>query len=186
MNSFYEAPWETNLLVTTVLASATCLGLGAFLIWYGRYLKRLALRQGPEGRGNKRLGGLFLQAVGVAEIALVIPFGLLTVRGYTVTAEAIQVHRLAWKTDLPLAPLQSIEAEPNAMRESARTLGNGGFFAYSGHWRNQLLGDYRALVTDRERTVVLKYEAETVVVSPVDPDRFVSHVERRMKKKGPE
>jgi hypothetical protein len=58
------------------------------------------------------------------------------------------------------------------MRWSIRTFGNGGFFSFSGFYRNKLLGAYRAFVTDRHQTVVLRYGGRTVVVSPSSPEEF--------------
>ena len=110
--------------------------------------------------------------VGWLLLALVVACALFIVRGYTVTPDAILVHRLLWTTRLPLAGLQSAQFEPNAMRWSIRTFGNGGFFSFSGFYRNKLLGAYRAFVTDRNRTVVLRYSGRTVVVSPSSPEEF--------------
>lgn len=124
MSTFYAAPWDTGLLTTTILTTALCAAIGIFLILYGRRIKRIS---SPSGS--------ICQSLGILEIGIVIAFALFTVRGYTVTPEKIQVHRLLWKTDLPFGGLQSVEAEPNAMRGSKRTAGNGGFFAYSGQWK---------------------------------------------------
>ncbi len=99
-----------------------------------------------------------------------------TVRGYTILPDAIFVHRLNWDKRLPLAGLQSVRVEPNAMRWNLRTFGNGGFFSFTGYFRNKLLGSYRAFITDRKRTVVLKFTEGTIVVSPDAPEDFVRAV----------
>lgn len=114
----------------------------------------------------------------IALIPLVIVFGgaLFTIRGYTVTADAILIHRLFWMTRLPLAGLQSAQFDPNAMRCSIRLLGNGGLFSFAGFFRNKPLGIYRAFVTDPRQAVVLRFPARTVVVSPSDPERFVHQI----------
>jgi hypothetical protein len=57
---------------------------------------------------------------------------LFVVRGYTITPDAILVHRLFWSTRLPRVGLQSATAEPKVMRKSIRTCGNGGFFHSPG------------------------------------------------------
>jgi len=62
--------------------------------------------------------------------------------------------------------------EPNAMRGSIRTFGNGGFFSFSGLYRNTLLGPYRPFVTDFRHTVILRYHDRTIVVSPPEPEEF--------------
>jgi hypothetical protein len=79
-------------------------------------------------------------------------------------------------TRLPRVGLESAQFEPNAMQWSIRTLGNGGFFSFSGFYRNKRLGGYRAFVTDRHQTVVLRYSGRTVVVSPAAPEQFVQEL----------
>jgi DNA-binding transcriptional regulator of glucitol operon len=109
-------------------------------------------------------------------LAIIVGSALFTIRGYTVTSDAVLVHRLFWATLLPLAGLQSAQFEPGAMRWSIRTFGNGGLFSFSGFFRNKALGAYRAFVTDPQRTVVLRYSTRTVVVSPEKPEEFAENV----------
>jgi hypothetical protein len=110
--------------------------------------------------------------MGLALLALVVGCALFTVRGYTITPEAILIHRLLWATLLPRTGLQSATFEPRAMRWSIRC-GNGGFFSNTGLYWSKPLGVYRAFVTDGRRTVVLRYTGCTVVVSPSSPEEFV-------------
>ncbi len=105
--------------------------------------------------------------------ALVFGSALFTIRGYTITADAILVHRLFWSTRLPRAGLKSATFEPGIMCKSIRTCGNGGFFSFTGFYWNKTLKSYRAFVTDHRRTVVLRYERRTVVVSPGEPEEFI-------------
>jgi len=103
---------------------------------------------------------------------MVVGCALFAVRGYTVTPGALLVHRLIWTTRLPLAGLQSAQFQPNAMRWSIRTFGNGGFFSITGFYWNKLLGAYRAFATNGRQTVVLRFSRRTVVVSPSSPEEF--------------
>ncbi|MDB6031130.1 MAG: hypothetical protein JWM16_1468 [Verrucomicrobiales bacterium] len=148
----YQAPWDTLLIVLSSLLTALCLGI-AFVAW---------------NHGGKPFW------VGPLMLAFVLGCALFAIRGYTITPDAILVHRLFWKTRLPLLGLNSAKFEPNAMRWSIRTFGNGGFFSYSGFYRNKALGGYRALVTDRHLTVVLRFSRRTVVVSPASPEQFAA------------
>jgi hypothetical protein len=147
---YYKAHWDTALIIVSSLSTATCLGV-AFVAF--------------------RHGGAFFW-LGAALLALVAACALFAIRGYTLTADDILVHRLLWATRLPVEGLLSAQFEPDAMRRSIRTLGNGGFFSFSGFYRNKLLGAYRAFVTDRHQTVVLRYGGRTVVVSPASPEEF--------------
>ena len=104
---------------------------------------------------------------------LVLGTALFTIRGYTVTPEAILVHRLLWSTRLPRAGLVSAVSEPKVMNRSLRICGNGGMFSFTGWFWSKSLGRYRAYVTDLNRTVVLRWEKRTAVVSPDDPEGFV-------------
>jgi len=62
------------------------------------------------------------------------------------------------------------------MRGSIRLFGNGGLFSFSGFFRNQALGIYRAYVTDPALTVVLVFAERTLVISPVQPEAFVKRL----------
>lgn len=150
----YTAPWGTSLVVMSWLATLLCVGVAG----------GLALSGGGAGSGT------------LAPVALLVVGALFTVRGYTVTPEAVLVRRLFWTTRLPLAELRSARYEPDAMRGSIRTFGNGGLFSYTGYFRNGGLGSYRAFVTDRHQTVVLRFTSRTVVVSPSTPEEFVRDI----------
>lgn len=62
------------------------------------------------------------------------------------------------------------------MRASLRTFGNGGGFSFTGRYWNKRLGSYRAFVTNPARSVVLRWQDRTVVVSPASPEEFVREV----------
>lgn len=146
----YKAHWGTSLVVMSSLFTISCLCIAFAAFKHG------------------------VTSFWVWLLLLVIVGGhaLFTVRGYTVTPDVILVHRLLWATRLPRVGLQSAQFEPDAMRWSIRTFGIGGFFSFSGFYRNKLLGAYRAFVTDRHQTVVLRYSGRTVVVSPSSPEEF--------------
>lgn len=108
----------------------------------------------------------------------VLPFILLgtlpfIIRSYAIAGDELLIRRLFWTTRLPLAGLKSAEVEPRVMSNSLRTFGNGGAFSFTGWFWKKPLGHYRAFVTDLNRTVVLRFEKRTVVVSPAEPEEFV-------------
>ncbi len=153
----YNAPWGTSLIVASTLVTVICLGVFASSLWASWAIRPLHLF---------RWGAL---------LPLVLLFGMLPfiIRGYTITHDTILVHRLLWDTKLPRAGLESASAEPDAMRRSLRTFGNGGGFSITGWYYNKRLGSYRAYVTDPHRTVVLRYANRRVVLSPATPEDFV-------------
>ena len=156
----YKAPWGTSLVVMSALATLVCIGI-TFAI---------PLIQHPKHGCEVVMWVRWLRW-----LPLVLVFGcaLFTVRGYTITPDAILVHRLLWDTRLPRAGLKSAEFVTGVMNRSIRTCGNGGFFSFTGFYWSKTLRSYRAYVTDLNRTVVLRYERRTAVVSPDSPEDFV-------------
>jgi hypothetical protein len=151
---FYRAPWSVGLKwssgVVTIFILAIAVELG-------------------------RRGGWLLALAPLAFLALVI-FSM--IRGYEITGDVLLVRHLWWSTRLPLTGLISVEAKPEAMRNCARTFGNGGAFSYSGRYRSERLGTFRAYVSDPARAVVLSWSDRRIVVSPESLDEFIRDVER--------
>ncbi len=149
----YEATWSVWLIGISSVLTILCLAIAIAV--------------------SERSSGALSWAAWLP-VALAIGCSLFTVRGYTITPDAVLVHRLLWKTRLERAGLDSARFVPHAMRWSIRTFGKGGFFSFSGLYWNKALGAYRAYVTDPARTVVLHYRSSrTVLLSPVEPQAFV-------------
>lgn len=143
----------------------------------------------PWGRELMVMSGIVLFTVGVPTIIqwsqghvvigsvlfaiLVIPITL-TVRGYEVAPRELRIRRLCWNTRWPLDGLAGARLRPNVMAGSWRIWGNGGMFAFSGHFSNAALGRYRAYVTDHKRTVVIESRNGILVVSPDRPEHFIA------------
>ncbi|HKP04505.1 MAG TPA: PH domain-containing protein [Chthoniobacterales bacterium] len=151
----YKAPWSISLIVLSSIATLVCIGVAVGVLSTGR---------------ERPIWAAMLP------LAIIAGSALFTIRGYTVTGDAVLIHRLFWTTRLPLAGLQSAQFEPDAMARSLRTFGNGGLFSFTGFYWNKMLGAYRAFVTDPHRTVVLRFAARKVVVSPSAPDDFVQQI----------
>jgi hypothetical protein len=156
----YRATWSTLLRIITVAASLLCVGVAIN--------ERQALASGDF----RSLDFWF----GVLPLALLIGTALCTVRGYSITLDAIFVQRLCWKTRLPRQGLESAEYQPGVLRHSFRTFGNGGLFSFTGWYYNRTLGTYRAYATDIHRTVVLRLRGKTIVLTPDEPERFVNEL----------
>ena len=153
----YKAPWGKSLMVVSALVTIL-MGSAPLMPW---------LIPSIHWSSSMLCWPLWLPVFLIPACALFI------VRGYSVTPDAILVHRPLWTTRLPRAGLQTAIFEPKAMRGSLRTCGNGGFYSITGWYWSKSLRSYRAFVTDLNRTVVLRYRNRTVVVSPDDPERFV-------------
>jgi hypothetical protein len=146
----YNAHWGKSLVIISAIVTIICVGVTADLLHKGYRGWKLTIP---------------VAAIGFA--------ALFTIRGYTITPDAILVRRLFWNTRLPLAGLQSVESRPNVMRGSIRTFGIGGAFSISGFYWSKALGTYRAFVTDPKQTVILTFPNRKVVVSPARPEDFV-------------
>lgn len=158
----FSAPWSRSLRILSTLAVIILLSLtlASLLITARLPLPaRIAL-------------------VTVAPVVLLVAL-LSMVRGYILTESRIEVRRLGWSTNLPLAGLATVTGEPDAMRGSLRLFGNGGLFAISGWFWNRKIGRYRAYATDPERAVLLRYRDGTkVVLTPHDVQHFIVRVRR--------
>jgi hypothetical protein len=148
----FEAPWCSRLRTVTVLVGVMLVAMFAIGLMVHQPI---------------------MVVVAVLVMLLPIPWAVL---GFTLTPDAIEVVRPGWTLRLPLKALQSVTAEPTAMRGSIRLMGNGGLYAFTGLYRSDALGRYRAYVTDPARAVVLRYPDRTVVVTPDQPERFVQRV----------
>jgi hypothetical protein len=153
---YFKAPWGWTLILVSAFASVALLAVSV---------------TGFTTLSHRHPAGALL--IMAAPVGILLGCALFTVRGYSLGQGLLLVHRLFWATPLPLAGLQAASYEPNAMRWSLRTFGNGGFFSISGFYRNRRLGSYRAFVTDLKRTVVLRFPSRTIVVSPEVPEQFV-------------
>lgn len=156
MKTHFTAPWGRPLTWVSVLMTLIILGV-TFVVPFDQH------RPGLESM----LAGIVLP------FGLLIGSALFIVRGYTITADTLLIHRLLWDTRVPLALLQSVESNPGLMSKSLRSCGNGGLYSFTGWYWNKQLGHYHAYVTDLKRTVVLRFAARRVVISPDDPIAFV-------------
>lgn len=152
----FRAPWGRALRIVTLVSVAL---LSALMIGGAIALARNAL-----------LAGMLMIVIPAVTLLGALPF---MVRGYVLNEQSIVVERLGWKTVLPLQGLQSVSGNAEAMHGSLRVLGNGGLFSFSGEFWNRKLGRYRALATDPDRAVVLRYPKRVVVITPHDPQQFI-------------
>lgn len=162
----FGAPWSASVKWITMLAVA---GLVCVAIFGVSQLEDV-------GSGTSIL---YVLATVVLPALVLVVSACWMIRGFVVTGEMILVERLGWQSKLDLKDLVSVTADPEAMDRSLRTFGVGGLFCFCGRFRNKSLGAYRAYATDPKRSVVLKFQNQTVVVTPDRPDDFVDCVKER-------
>lgn len=158
----YKAPWGTALRIVSF--TLVVLSVASVVGWPLVF---------PAEAGSVVL---LLQWSLPVILACCLPF---VIRGYAITSDAVLIRRLFWTTRLDLSGLISAEALPKAMTKCLRVCGNGGVFSFTGWYWSKSLGFFRPLVTDLNRTVVLRFGKRTVVISPDDPEGFVIELERR-------
>lgn len=157
----YQAPWGKSLVVLSTIFTLVCAGIP--LATFPWMFKALGIP------------AILLGCLPMVLLAACLPF---VIRGYAITDDAVLIRRLFWTTVLERGELRSAEFVPNAMRRSLRTCGNGGGFSFTGWYWSKSLGHHRAWVTDLNRTVVLRFNRRTVVVSPAEPEDFVAALTR--------
>ena len=106
----------------------------------------------------------------------IVFMALFTVRGYVLTSDRLIIKRPLWENTVDLNNIVSAEFDPQAMSNSFRVFGNGGFFSMSGVFWNKKLGFYRIFGTDEKHSVVLKFPDKTIVVTPDKPQNFVANL----------
>jgi hypothetical protein len=72
----------------------------------------------------------------------------------------------------------------DALRGAWRVFGNGGLFSFTGEFWSRKLGRFRALATDPERAVVLRWPKRTIVITPHDPQQFIMRAGTLLKTAG--
>lgn len=132
--------------------------------------------------------GQIAYALGMA-IRLLLPavvfFSLLLmVRGYRIDRTHLYVHRLIWKTKIPLQGFYKAEFAPDNLKGSRRLFGNGGFFAFTGLYQNNTLGRYRLFATDFSYAVTLFSTQKNIVITPAEPQMFVDYVQKCLRVNG--
>lgn len=157
----FGAPWSKSLIVASTFATLVCLGV-SYALW------TLPLTGGSAES--------FRFWLALLPLAVILICALFTVRGYSITNRELAIRRLLWTTRVSLHRLQDAYSDANATHRSIRTFGNGGFFSFSGHFRNKELGSYRAFMTDRQLAVVLRFPSSVIVISPDRPEDFVSTI----------
>jgi hypothetical protein len=161
MMTHFRAPWSKSLIVASTFATLVCLGV-SYALW------TLPLRGGSAEPLRFWLALL--------PLAVILACALFMVRGYLIANDTLLVHRPFWKTRVSLRELRSVKLDLIATHRSIRTFGNGGFFSFTGYFRNKQLGSYRAFMTDRRRAVVLRFPSSVIVISPDRPEDFVNMI----------
>ncbi|MBO4987078.1 MAG: hypothetical protein J6C48_04835, partial [Paludibacteraceae bacterium] len=93
-------------------------------------------------------------------------------RKLTVTTEAINIHLLAWRINIPADEIEKIEHYPHGI-QSSRIAGAGGFFGNLGLFTCQECGKHLSLITDpMDVCIITRKRKMPIVVSIADNSVF--------------
>jgi hypothetical protein len=171
MKLYFRAPWGMPLLLMTgaCLVICACLSLPGLATVLGNAVFM-------RGLGVSMIPILAVWLMTAVPLLTMVASAAFMVRGYVLTEGFLIIKRLGWETCLNLSRLTSATIDPDAPHGSIRLFGNGGFFSFTGWFRNKKLGVYHAYATDMKRAVVLRFSDKTVVITPDDPPKFVAAV----------
>ena len=93
-------------------------------------------------------------------------------RKLTVTTEAINIHLLAWKINIPADEIVKIEHYPHGI-QSSRIVGAGGYFGNLGLFTCKECGKHLSLITDpMDVCIITRKSKMPIVVSIADNSVF--------------
>lgn len=154
MDEFSTAPCDTACRVVTVLVFV----MTAFFVF------------------------LFLQlddfppyAMALMPIVLLITWGF-SVRGYSIEHGILIIQRPFFSKSIQLGQDLSVARDPEAGKGAAKVAGNAGLFGYYGSFKSRKLGLFTAYATDWKFGVVVKTGGKTYVVTPDEPDMFMTRL----------
>ena len=164
MKTTHFLPLSQSILWITLLASIIILvGIGVIVYQW------LQLQQ-PH-----LLFALILLVVALLSCMVIIP------RKLTVTQEAINIHLLAWKINIPADEIVKIEHYPHSI-QSSRIVGAGGFFGNLGLFTCKECGKHLSLITDPKDVCIITRKSKLpIAVSIKDNSIFnaIAEVQER-------
>lgn len=94
-------------------------------------------------------------------------------RKLTVTQEAINIHLLAWRINIPADEIEKIEHYPHGIQQTIRIAGAGGFFGNLGLFTCKECGKHLSLITDpKDVCIITRKSKMPIVVSVADNSVF--------------
>ena len=88
-------------------------------------------------------------------------------RKLTVTTEAINIHLLAWKINIPANEIEKIEHYPHGI-QSSRIVGAGGYFGNLGLFTCKECGKHLSLITDPMDVCIITRKSKMPIVVSVE------------------
>jgi transcriptional regulator with XRE-family HTH domain len=167
----FPALWSTQLKISTTAFFAILFLIAGLIPWLS----------GLHASGQEGLTALVV----LFPIILSIVTMLFSVGGYSVENGHVLIHRMGWSNRFVLRELSEVRVLPYAMMGSMKVCGSAGVFGSIGWFRNGVLGSYRAYVTHPQKTLVLGFGKNRIVISPDDPEAMKQAIDRAVKELPP-
>jgi hypothetical protein len=164
--SYYKASWGKLLVTMSIIATAIIISVPIV----GLTVSRL-----EEGPGYNIYWLISMVALPIVLIDVTLLF---IVKGFEITPDKLLIQRLLWKTEIDLTNLVNVEIDPDALKGSIRTFGNGGLYSFTGWFKSGRLGSFKAYVTQLQNCVVLRFTDKVIVISPDNPQQFAYEIIR--------
>ncbi|MBQ9751542.1 MAG: hypothetical protein IJV81_01765 [Paludibacteraceae bacterium] len=100
-------------------------------------------------------------AIALLSCMVIIP------RKLTVTQEAINIHLLAWRINIPADEIVKVEHYPHGI-QSSRIAGAGGFFGNLGLFTCKECGKHLSLITDPMEVCIITRKSKMPIVVSVE------------------
>ena len=143
-------PLSQSILWITLLASIILLaGIGVIVY------------QWLEFHQPHLLFALIVLVVVIGATMVIIP------RKLTVTQEAIDLHLLAWRINIPADEIEKIEHYPHGI-QSSRIAGAGGFFGNLGLFTCKECGKHLSLITDPMDVCIITRKSKMPIVVSIE------------------
>ena len=143
-------PLSQSILWITILASIIILGGIGMIVYEWLQLQQPHL-----------LFALILLVVALLSCMVLIP------RKLTVTQEAINIHLLAWKINIPADEIVKIEHYPHGI-QSSRIVGAGGYFGNLGLFTSKECGKHLSLITDPMDVCIITRKSKMPIVVSIE------------------
>lgn len=101
-------------------------------------------------------------AIALLSCMVIIP------RKLTVTQEAINIHLLAWRINIPADEIVKIEHYPHGIQQTIRIAGAGGFFGNLGLFTCKECGKHLSLITDPMEVCIITRKSKMPIVVSVE------------------
>ena len=123
------------------------------------------------------MGYMAYQWYTTKQVVLLVTFVIVTIallscmviipRKLTVKQEAINIHLLAWKINIPADEIVKIEHYPHGI-QSSRIAGAGGFFGYLGLFTCKECGKHLSLTTDPKDVCIITRKSKMPIVVSIN------------------